>query len=126
MEPKHAKKKGLHRKNVTFLRNQKKRIAQISLIQMTSEKPSHFAFKTRTENCKGDVNAWSRGLFQLADRDFRHECPNCYCFFKSCLNMKSEKKPRAKTAAKLITTVIDFLNNISAGHTSLIQVYRCY
>ena len=74
-------KKGLHRKNVTFLRNQKKRIAQISLIQMTSEKPSHFAFKTRTENCKGDVNAWSRGLFQLADRDFRHECPNCYCFF---------------------------------------------
>ena len=100
MEPKHAKKKGLHRKNVTFLRNQKKRIAQISLIQMTSEKPSHFAFKTRTENCKGDVNAWSRGLFQLADRDFRHECPNCYCFFKSCLNMKSEKKTACKDCCK--------------------------
>ena len=76
-----------------ILRNQKKRIAQISLIQMTSEKPSHFAFKTRTNNCdvKGDVNARSRDLFQLADRDFPHECPNCYCFFKCCLNMKSEK-----------------------------------
>ena len=42
--------------------------------------------------------------------------------------MKSEKKKTesANTAAKLITTGIDFLNNISAGHTSLIQVYRCH
>ena len=75
-----CKKKGLHSKNVTCLHNEKKSIAPISLIQMTSEKPSHFAFKTRIENCKGDVNAWSRGLFQLADRDFPHECPDCYCF----------------------------------------------
>ena len=36
MEPKHAKKKGLHRKNVTCLHNEKKSIAPISLIQMTS------------------------------------------------------------------------------------------
>ena len=42
----------------------------IYLIQMTSEKPFYFAFKTRIENRKGDVNAWWHGLFQLADRDF--------------------------------------------------------
>ena len=42
--------------------------------------------------------------------------------------MKSKKKtlPSTKAASKLITRGIDFLNNISAGHTSLIQVYRCY
>ena len=37
-----------------------------------------------------------------------------------------EKPRRAKTAAKLKTTRIDFLNSISAGHTSLIQAYRCH
>ena len=52
MEPKHAKK-GLQRKNVTCLHNEKKSITPIS----------HFAFKTRIENCKGNVNVWSRGLF---------------------------------------------------------------
>ena len=30
----------------------------IYLIQITSEKPFYFAFKTRIENRKGDVNAW--------------------------------------------------------------------
>ena len=95
MEPKHATKKGLHRKNVTCLRNEKKRIAQISLIQMTSEKPSHFAFKIRTENCKGDVKAWSGGLFQLADRDFPHECPNCFCFLNPVSTWNLKKKPRS-------------------------------
>ena len=84
--------------------------------------------KLALQNCKGDVNAWSRVLFQLANRDFPHECTNLYCFFLPCLNMKSEKQKSrsAKTAAKLITTGIDFLNNISAAHTSLIQVYRCH
>ena len=45
-------------------------MAQIYLIQMTSEKPFYFAFKTRIENGNGDVNAWWHGVFQLADRDF--------------------------------------------------------
>ena len=45
-------------------------MAQIYLIQMTSEKPFYFPFKTRIENRNGDVNAWWHGVFQLADRDF--------------------------------------------------------
>ena len=47
----------------------------IYLIQMTSEKPFYFAFKTRIENRKGDVNAWWHGLFQSADRDFPKSVP---------------------------------------------------
>ena len=85
--------------------------------------------KLALQNCKGDFNAWSRVLFQLANRDFPQECTNLYCFFNPVLTwyLKKKKKPRsAKTAAKLITTGIDFLNNISAGHTSLMQVYRCH
>ena len=36
-------------------------------------------------------------------------------------------KRSSKTTAKLIrTTCIVFHNNISAGHTNLLQVYRCY
>ena len=45
-------------------------MAQIYLIQMTSEKPFYFPFKTRIETRNGDVNAWWHGVFQLADRDF--------------------------------------------------------
>ena len=42
--------------------------------------------------------------------------------------MKSEKKNTAKYKGcfKADNKGIDFLNNISAGYTSLIQVYRCY
>ena len=84
--------------------------------------------KLALQNCTGDFNAWSRVLFQLANRDFPHECTNLYCFFLTLSQHEIwKKKPRsAKTAAKLIITGIDFLNNISAGHTSLIQVYRCH
>ena len=54
-----------------FTQREWRSIAQIYLIQMTSEKPFYFAFKTRIENGNGDVNAsWWHGLFQLADRDF--------------------------------------------------------
>ena len=84
--------------------------------------------KLALQNCKGGVNAWSRVLFQLANRDFPHKCTNLYFFLTLSQHEIWKKKPRtcAKTAAKLITTGIDFLNNISAGHTSLIQVYRCH
>ena len=93
-----------------------------------SEKPSHFACKARIENCKGDVNARSRGLFQLAERDFPTSVQIDIVFFLILSQHKIWKKKlrSAKTAANLITTWIDFLNNISAGHTSLIQVYRCH
>ena len=53
-----------------FTQREWRSIAQIYLIQMTSEKPFYFAFKTRIENRNDDVNAWWRGLFQLGDRDY--------------------------------------------------------
>ena len=59
MEPKHARKKRLAlQKCYMFTQREWRSIAQIYLIQMTSEKPFYFAFKTRIENRNGDVNAW--------------------------------------------------------------------
>ena len=84
--------------------------------------------KLALQNCKGDFNAWSRFLFSVSQQRFS---PRVYKFILFFLTLSQheiwKKKPRsAKTAAKLIITGIDFLNNISAGHTSLIQVYRCH
>ena len=36
--------------------------------------------KLALQNCKGDVNAWSRVLCQLANRDFPRERTNLDCF----------------------------------------------
>ena len=90
--------------------------------------PPTLRAKLALQNCKGDFNAWSRVLFQLANRDFPKSVQiYIYIFFNPLSTWNLKKKPQsAKTAAKLIITGIDFLNNISAGHTSLIQVYRCH
>ena len=123
------KKRLAPQKCYMFTQREWRSMAQIYLIQMHDfrETLPLWVQKLALQNCKGDVNAWSRVLFQLANRDFPLECTNLYCFFNPVSTWNLKKKPRsAKTAAKLVTTGIDFLNKISAGHTSLIQVYRCH
>ena len=76
------KKRLAPQKCYMFTQREWRSMAQISLIQMHDfrETPTLRA-KLALQNCKGDFNAWSRVLFQLANRDFPHECTNLYCFF---------------------------------------------
>lgn len=83
--------------------------------------------KLALQNCKGDANAWSGVLFQLANRDFPHECTNLDCFFVTLFQHEIWKKTaKCKDCRKAYNNGNWFLNNISAGHTSPIQVYRCH
>ena len=94
------KKRLAPQKCYMFTQREWRSMAQISLIQMTSEKPAHFSCKTCIKNCKGASTTWSRGLFQLANTDFPHECTNLCCFFNR-LNTKSEKKKKNCEAQRL-------------------------
>ena len=110
-----------------FTQREWRSMAQISLILMTSEKPSNFACKTRIENCKGASTPVHVVFFSWPTEIFPTSVLIYIVFLiLSQHEIWKEKPQRAKTAAKLIITRIDFLNSISAGHTSLIQVYRCH
>ena len=78
------KKRLAPQKCYMFTQREWRSMAQISLIQMHGFRetlPLRVHSTLALQNCRGDVNAWSRVLFQLANRDFPQECTNLYCFF---------------------------------------------